>query len=229
MEEILNSPDGTALPSASHTIPLWRILISISLLIIVLLVSCILVCGTNEQCRARIPTLNNLLNSTFVAPFLITALNSLLSLQLFVSVGIYYKTQTKALYWSRLQMLTSIALYVSVVITLFVFPFTNWNYNWANITIIVALVLWMITVLVSLRRFYRHRLDNKRKMLFWSTCMCVMYTLSSVAYIVIRALQNDLLESGLLVSEIICGLGIGGFLLSCLGHIWNLQFKISVP
>jgi len=222
---ILNSPDGTALPAQRHTIPLWRILISISLLIIVLLSSTVLVCSTNEQCRARIPTLNNLLHSTFVAPFLITSLNCLLSLQLFVSVGVYYKTQVKARHWSRLLMLTSILVYVSVVITLFVFPFTDWDKNWANITIIVSLNLWMITLIVCLRRFYRHRIDNKRNKLFFSTGFCIMYTLASLGYIVLRFLQ----ESWLLVTEILSAIAIGGFLMLSLAHIWNLEFSIRVP
>jgi hypothetical protein len=224
---ILNAPDGTALPAAKHTVPLWRILVGISLLIAVLLVSTILVCGTNEQCRARIPTLNNLLHSTFVAPFLITSMNAVLSLQLFISVGIYYKTQRKAPHWSRIVMLTSIMVYVSVVITLFVFPFTDWDGNYANVTIIVSLNLWMIALIVSLRSFYRHRIDNKHKVLFLSKICCLVYALASLAYVLLRVFP--VYEKILLVAEIFSALALGAFLIASLAHIWSLEFSIRVP
>ena len=225
---ILNAPDGGALPPQRYSIPLWRIVVSISLLIIVLLASTVVVCGTNEICRARIPTLSNLLNSTFVAPCLITSLNCLLSLQLFLSMSIFYKTRVKAPYWSRLQMLASTLVYVSVVITLFVFPFTDWSKNWANITIIVSLNVWMAVIIISLRRFYRHRIDSKQNMLFFSTCFCMLYALSSVSYIIIRVVSPEF-EAWLLITEIFSAIAIGGFLVLCLGHVWNLEFSISVP
>jgi len=224
---ILNASDGTALPAARHAIPLWRILVSISLLIGALFISTIVVCGTNTQCRARIPTLNNLLHSTFVAPFLITSMNALLSLQLFISAGIYYKTQHKAPHWSRLLMLTSIMVYVSVVITLFVFPFTDWDRNYANVTILLSLNLWMLTLLAALKSFYRHRIDNKHKILVVSKLCCFVYALASIAYIVLRALSNY--EKSLLVSEIFSALALGGFLVTSVAHIWSLEFSICVP
>lgn len=222
---ILNSPDGTALPVSRHTIPLWRILLSIALFATVLLVSTIVVCTTNEQCRARIPTMSNLLQSTFVSPFLITGLNCLLSLQLFISVGVYYKTQVKARYWSKLVMLTAILLYVSVVVTLFVFPFTDWDRNWANVSILVSLNVWMAMVVIALKRFYRHRIDNKRKLLNASLFCNGLYFLSSLAYVILRQHTED----WLLVSEILSAIAIGGFLVLSLAHIWHLEFSISVP
>lgn len=216
----LNSPDGSMLPPKIHVIPLWRILFSISLLIVLLLISSILVCGTNQVCRAHLPTLNNLLQSSFVSPFLITALNSILSLHLFTSMGIYYKTG------SRLSILSAVIVYISVVITMFVFPFTDWSKNWANITIIVALILWMIITVLALKHFYRHRLVNRRKMLFFSGCTCFLYTCSSIMYIVCRGVGAT--DTLILISEIFSGFGIAGFLMLCVAHIWDLQFKIQV-
>ena len=209
-----------------HRIPLWRILLSISLLVVVLLATSILVCGTNDQCRARLPTLNNLLNSAFVAPFMITALNSVLSLHLFTSVGIYYKTQY------RIQMASAVAVYVSVVITMFVFPFTNWSQNWANVTIIVTLCVWMVITLLALRRFYRHRVLGRRKLLLWSTAAWVIYLGGSLVYIVLRGVEASKASfnasPGILVAEIASGIGLCGFIASCVGHIWDLEFIISV-
>lgn len=226
---ILNSPDGTALPASRHTIPLWRILFSITLFAAVLMVSTVLVCTTNEQCRTRIPTMSNLLHSTFVAPFLITGLNCLLSLQLFVSVGVYYKTQVKARYWSKLLMLAAVFLYISVVLTLFVFPFTDWDRNWANISILASLNLWMLFLIVALKRFYRHRIDNKRKLLAASAFCNGLYFLASLAYIILRFFVRQETEDWLLVTEILSAIAIGGFLVLSLAHIWNLEFSIRVP
>lgn len=206
----------------SHEIPLWRILLGISLLVFILLITSILVCGTNEVCRARLPTLNNLLNSTFVAPFMVTALNSILSLHLFTAMGIYYKTE------NRIQLICAMAVYVSVVITMFVFPFTNWSQNWANVTIIFTLSIWMLVTLLALRRFYRHRINGRRNMLLWSTCMWVLYVTGSVIYIVLRSLPPETAGAGLLIVEIASGIGLCGFLLSCVGHIWDLTFIIKI-
>lgn len=203
-----------------HVIPLWRILAGTCLLIAVLFASSILVCGTNQMCRSRIPTLSNLLDSVFVSPFLVTALNAVLSLHMFTSVSLYYKTG------SRLGMLSAFLVYVSVVITMFVFPFTDWSRNWANVTIIVTLLLWMMITTISLKHFYRHRLDSQKSIMYLSGAIVVLYATSSIAYIVCRAAVAS--ETALLVTEIFSGFGVAGFLILCVAHIWDLQFKIHV-
>ncbi len=122
-------------------------------------------------------------------------------------------------------MVAAALLYISVVVTLFVFPFTDWDRNWANVSILVSLNLWMVFVVIALKRFYRHRIDNKRKLLAASLFCNGLYFLSSLAYVVLRQRTED----WLLVSEILSAIAIGGFLVLSLAHIWNLEFSISVP
>lgn len=207
-----------------YPIKLWKILFSVIILITILLLASIAVCGTNQVCRARVPTLNHLLNSNFVAPFLITALNFLLGLHLAVSNGLYYKTLEKCYYWSKLQLAASVLVYVSIVITMFVFPFTDWEKNWANIAIILALILWMMTTLMTLKRFYRHRLENRRHLLVGSFGATCIYFAGSLGYIVFRAID---LQGWILISEIVSGMGVCGFLVLLVVHIWDLQILIK--
>ena len=54
----------------THEITPARMMIFEFSLVSVLLVSSILVCGTNAQCRAQVPTLGGLLESSLVAPFM---------------------------------------------------------------------------------------------------------------------------------------------------------------
>lgn len=211
-------------PEVEHTISIWRIGISIFFLIIVLVLSSLLVCFTNEQCRSNIPTLNNLLDSTFVAPFIITAMNSLLSLHLVVSIGIHRLTMGKAYIASRVQMVSSILVYVSVVITLFVFPFTSWERIWANITILVTFSFWMCTVIWCLYKYYKYKINLKRKLVTFQLVLMIVYNVSGVGYIIFRFLPN--LIAYLLAIEIVCGMAMLTFLGVSIVHLCEIKIKI---
>jgi hypothetical protein len=211
-------------PETEHAIPIWRVGISIFFLIIVLVLSSFLVCFTNEQCRSNIPTLNNLLDSTFVVPFMVTAMNSLLSLHLVVSIGIHRLTMGKAYIGSRVQMVSSILVYVSVVITLFVFPFTSWERIWANITILVTFSFWMSTVIWCLYKYYKYKINLKRKLVTFQLVLMIVYNVSGIGYIIFRFLPN--LIAYLLAIEIVCGLAMLTFLGVSIVHLCEIKIKI---
>jgi len=208
-----------------HTIPLWRIVVSIFGLIIILLLSTAIVCGTNAVCRSNIPTLGALLDSPLIAPFIVTAMNSVLSLHLFVSMGIYYMTENNGYIVARVQMVSSILVYVSIVVTLFVFPFTSWDRNWANMTIIVALAFWMLNVILCLRKHYKYKANAKRRLVNVQIGICVLYVLLSIAYVILRALP---LSGYLFFVEVGSGLSILTFLTICIAHLWSMSITIDV-
>ncbi len=212
---------------AEHSIPLWRIALSIFSLAILLLFSTVLVCGTNEACRSRLPTLNNLLDSSFVSPFIVSALNSILSLHLFVSVGIYYLTMEKAYVVCRVQMAASILVYISIVITLFVFPITTWDRNVANLTIIAAFAFWMICVILCLRKYYKYKAYYKRNLVNVQLVIAGTYCASSLGYVLIRFIFTSY-PGYLLIFEIFSGLCIMAFLGISIVHICGMSVIVRV-
>lgn len=208
-------------------IPLYRVFLFFILLVVILIITTILVCGTDQTCRKTVPTLNNLLNSALVAPFLVTGLNAILGLHLFVSVGIYYMTQIKTPKWARVVLLTSILTYISIVVTLFVFPFTSWEKDYANYLIILFITLWMLTINICLKIFYEHSLFEKKHLFIWTIGCTSVYIVASLVYIILRSgFPNEL--SGILVVEILSGLSFFIFIVLCLAHIWKMEIKIKI-
>ena len=197
------------------------------LLIIVLATACILVCALDSVCREQVPTLNNLLKSPMVMPFLITMLNLTFAMQLFVSIGVYYMTQLKTPKWSKLVMITSIFTFVSIGITLFIFPWTSWEKDYANYLIILFVTLWMLTVVTCLKIHYEHSLYAKRHLYLWTLGCTGVYVISSLVYIILRSgFPSEL--SGILVVEIFGGLAFFIFLVLCLAHIWKMEIRIKI-
>lgn len=208
-------------------VPLSRVFLFVIALIVSLAFSSILVCATDSQCRDKVPTLNNLLKSPMVMPFLITALNAVLGLHVFVSIGIYYMTQLKTPKWAKLVVLTSALTYISVVITLFVFPFTMWEKDYANYLIITFGSLWMLTIITCLKIHYHHSLFAKKYLYIWTLGCAGVYIVSSLVYFILRTgFPTEL--SGILVVEIFAGLAFFGFLILTLGHIWKMEIIIKI-
>lgn len=208
-----------------RSIPLWRVVLSIFGLVLVLLASIALVCGTDAQCRSRIPTLGELLNSPMVAPFIVTVINSILSLHLLVSIGIYYKTEDDGYIVARVQMASSVVVYVSMVITLFVFPFTSWDRNWANVSIVVALAFWMLMIVLCLRKHYRYKASPRRKLVNLQIVLLVLYVLWSIVYVSLRFFPVSIY---LLISEIGSGGCVLAFLLACIVHLWTMELQVII-
>ncbi len=217
-------PFDLDLDVTEYDIPIWRIAISSFALVILLFLSTILVCGTNQQCRERIPTLDNLIDSNFVAPFIVSAIYSLLSLHLIVSNGIYYLTNERAFIACKVQFLASVCVYISTAITLFVFPITDWDKNWANQSVLLAIAFWMICVIVCLRTHYRYKAHWKRYYVKFQIILAVLYCGFSIGYTVLRFFPQ--FASWLLISEISIGVTIILFLALLIMHIFSVTLKI---
>ena len=209
-----------------YDIPIWRIAISSFALVILLFLSTILVCGTNQQCRERIPTLDNLLDSNFVAPFIVSAIYSLLSLHLIVSNGIYYLTNERAFIACKVQFMSSVLVYISTAITLFVFPVTDWDSNWANLSVLVAIFFWMICVIVCLRTHYKYKAHWKRYYVKFQIIIATLYCGFSIGYTVLRFFPQ--FASWLLIMEISIGISIILFLGFSIMHVFSVKLKIVV-
>ncbi len=220
----MKSFDDLDLDVKEYSIPIWRIAISSFALVILLFLSTILVCGTNMQCRERIPTLDNLLDSNFVAPFIVSAIYSVLTLHLIVSNGIYYLTNERAFIACKIQFLASVLVYISTAITLFVFPITDWDRNWANFGVLLAIAFWMICVLICLRTHYKYKAHYKRYYVKFQIIIAVLYIGFSIGYAVLRFLPQ--FASWLLIMEISIGVTIILFLGFSIMHIFSLQLKI---
>lgn len=224
MEEGLEKPfvgfDMNRLHSAAG-VQTWKVFIFLFGLIAFLVGASAIICGTDEKCMNNIPTVRNMLNSTFATPFIVSGLNAALGVHLVTSTFLYYTTLVKSPYWSFLQFVFAIIMYTTCIVTLFVLPFTGWMNNWANISILVALILWMLCVQVSLKR------NRKPIVILFSTMMLLAVCI--LIYIVVRAVP-DIPEPGrdvgILVVELIGALSVTVFMCVCITHIYSMSIHI---
>lgn len=209
---------------AIHLRRLFLILIGI---IIILTISSILVCSTNSPCNHTIPTLNNLLNVILVAPYVITEINVIFWFHILVSACLYYMTHAHSPRWSRVQFISSLLIYFSIILTLFILPFTTWDNDYANYLIILSIIVWMISVILALQKSYRHIEGGKQWWVLWNITCCIVYIASSLVYMILRTFFSAEL-SGILAVEISSGLSFVLFLSVCVIHIWHLEFFIKI-
>ena len=204
--------------------PLWGLFLFFLVTIVGFFIATILVCALNVSCRELIPTLNNLLDSPLVAPFVIIAINTVLLLYWIVGMGIYFMTRERSPYWSKLQLLSSYATLFAVILTLFVFPFTSWNKNYANYLLILIIGIWMFFNLMCLKQFYRH--EPEKRILICHFAIWILYIFTSGAYAVLRIFFQQNL-SAILAIEICNGLAIVAFLAVAVFCIWKMKIIIK--
>lgn len=216
-------------PNYGVTTKLWRMLAVLLVIVIILFFTSMILCFTNNQCRNHIPTVSNMLNSTFSAPFITSGMNAALGIHLITASGIYYMTEYNAFLWSWMQMFMACGMYLSIIITMFVFPFTGWETNWANLSIIITAALWMVCAIVALWRYYNRKISRKQKLVRWNFALFVVFLLCAISYIVVRAVPLDIVpkDDGILVIEIIGGISFFCFMILCVIHIASLQISIK--
>lgn len=225
----LNEFDEQNNPSFGVTTKLWRLLAVLILIMVVLFITSMILCFTNDQCRNHIPTVSNMLNSTFSAPYLTSGMNAALGLHLITSTGIYYMTEHNAFLWSYLQIFFALSMYLCVIITLLVYPFTGWETNWANLSIILTTIMWMTCVAVALWRHYNRKMSWKQRLVRWNVMFLVLFLLCSIVYIVLRSVHMHIVpkDDGILVVEIMGGISFFFFMILCVVHIAGLQISIN--
>lgn len=204
-ESILAEDEGT---QQSKGYALWKVMLVLIGLACFLFMSSAILCGINVECRNHIPTLHNLMNSTFSTPFVVSGMNAVLGLHFISSVSLYQLTEARTRYWSLLQVGLACCIYLSTIITLFVFPFTGWEMDWANLSIIISTMLWQSVVVLCLWRHYAVH-ASRRTLLKWSIACIVLYASCSLIYIVLRGVQTLSLvarDDGMMVVEIVAGL-----------------------
>lgn len=217
-----------------HRIPVWKLLAALVGLVMLMLVSAIAVCYGNDQCaRTQVPSVHNLLNSTFATPFVITGINFAIKLHFITAMTLYYRAQSSSPYYAVLQVVAAVCMYVSIGVTLYVFPLIHdWTRDWAGIAVILFMTLWMGLAYLGMRRFYRWRIVIDKKHRFvrrYSFALFLLYVacgITHVVLIVVGALPPQQLEIGLFVTELVGGLAILGFLATCIVHIWEMKIVL---
>lgn len=232
MDKRLTDFDELNQPRFKTVTKLWRLLALLVMVICMLCLTSIIICATNNQCRNHIPTVSNMLNSTLVAPFITGGLYGTLGLHLVIASGFYYMLHQQHPYWSYLQLFFADTIYLSVIITMLVYPFTGWQMNWAIVTILVTVALWMLIVLLSLIRYYQRRTSAKQRLVKFNGILCLLYIVCSIIYIVLRGIPDLGIiprDDGILVVEIIGGLSFFLFMILCVIHIGGLEIQIRNP
>lgn len=216
-DELLVEPKS----DPASLIKLWKIFLVLFGLIVFLFISSAIICGTDAKCVNYIPTVKNMLNSTFATPFIVSGLDAALGVHFITSTFLYFSTSIRAPYWSLLQILSAVLTYATCIITLFVLPFSGWANNWANVATLVMLVLWMAFAQISLKR-------NRHSIGLLLGCM-MLYIVCVIIYIVVRAVPDIPLagrDIGILVVEIMGGLALVVFVCICISHIYRMSIKI---
>ena len=207
-----------------HGTSLWKILAIFVVLIVLLFGISALTCAIANTCRNYVPTVQNMLTSPFAVPFVVSGMNAVWIMHLIIVVGIYSKTAARAPIWARFQVLEAVFVYASVAITALVFPWTGWSGNWANVAIIVNVSLWMIMCTVCVRGIYRDRISSKRHLVWWNVGCAAAFIVSSIGYVIVRAVGTS---TGVLVTEIVCGLTFMMFMVVCAAHVSSVKIQIE--
>ena len=148
-----------------------------------------------------------------------------LTIQIRISVGLYYFLKNRAPAWSRLQLFMCLGIYLSIVITLFVFPFTTWDRNWANVSILGTFFAWMGSSTTGLWKYYRLRHDSRRQLVLFQIMTTCVFGVGIIVYFVLRFFPDYV--SWLLISEIGNGLCILGYLVMTGMHLWRIVIEIK--
>lgn len=218
-EFLLNVEDG---PTKEIQIPLFRLIFVLVLIVASFFTFSAILCFAKDECKNNVPSLHNMLNSMFSAPFIVTALNTVLSIHGILVVALYGKTHFKSYYGSRLQIISAILLYILIAITLFVFPYMP-SINYASILIILGLAMWQVAVLITLKNYYQGHL--RPKYMFPSGLMFGVYVLSACVYVGLKfSFQNEL---GIMIVELICGFSVFSFLILLMYHVGNINIVIK--
>lgn len=208
----------------------WKCCLYLVIIIVMLFFTSLITCVTNDECRNHIPTVNNMLNSTLVAPYIDGGLYASLGLHLLVVTGLYHMICPKFPYYAYMQLFFASCIYLSIIITMLVFPFTRWQSNWANLSILVSTTLWMTLVWISLFRYYRARpMSSKSVLTKFNALSLVLFFLCALIYIVLRSTHLHIVpkDDGILVVEIVGGLAFLAYMILCAIHIGSGQIQIS--
>ena len=216
----------------SKEIPLYSLLILLVIIIVIMIGSSAIVCFTDDTCKDRIPTTTNMLNSTFTSAFLVTGMNAALAAHGIVVAGIFYRAKHRSHAWASAQVIIAVFVHASACISIFVASKTGWNQDWANVSTILALALWMICVQFALRAVYRDRIAKQRNLLRASLVVFILYTIVCIIYVVLRAVPVDKYvnekskQVGILVSEILTAITLVAYNFLTVLHTRHVRLSI---
>lgn len=183
-------------------IPIYKILLVLFICIVLFYLCSIVVCVTNKECVQQVPDVHNLLNSTITTPYIVTGINSLVGLHIIVVFALYLKTE------SFMQLLVALAMYASIGLIFFIFPFSSYN-NYGNIALTLTTLAWMIVVLFVLQR----EIKTQTYMFYSALILFFMYTALMITHIALKfAFYIGGGHIAMLIIEIMSALSMGGFL-----------------
>jgi hypothetical protein len=216
-------------------ISIWKIVTMFLIALVGILLAAGIVCGTNDQCRNHIPTVQNMLNSHLAGPFITTAINIMQLIHIILSLSVFYMCKDKAQHWSILQILVASLFHFALLLTLFLVTFLGWDRNWSNVVALIVWMLWMLLVMKCLKKYHKYRVQRVEvSLLKWNWVCLLLYSISVVVYIVFRAISPDKLDfkgkdGVILSSEILGGLAGIVFIVLLVFHTRKVLFNMHAP
>lgn len=212
----------------SDWIKVWKILATIATFGIIAILTGIIICTISDDCRNHIPTMSNMLNATITSPYVVFGMTS----GMFVHGGtvfcLFGMTKDHVWIWSWAQVIFAGLTCICLLITMFVFPFTGWERNWANVSVILCVILWMITIMVCLYRYYRRKIQRKRVTLRFLLFFFSLFVACVIVYVVLRSIGSLHIvpkDDGILVVELVGGISFFLFEALCIFQIVKLELQ----
>lgn len=182
-------------------------------------------CATSGSCSTnKIPSLFALVYSMDTSLLTISALCCLMGIHFVLNWALIHRLKESTVFINILLMLTGLGLYVMVFVSLIV---PQWFITFIPMSVTA---LWAVLVMLGLRSFFLVN-EGKKKMFYFSTLLCTVYTLSVVLYIAFSAVPYEMVpqkDIGILVLEIVMASSLVAFCLSLLYYIRGVTFTVGV-
>jgi len=227
--------DSQSFVDRMNGLTIWKVIVVFLVTLVIILLTASIVCGTNDQCRNHIPTIQNMLNSHLASPFVVTAVNMMQFVHMTLALAVFYMCRDKARYWSILQLLSASLFHMTLLLTLFLVTFLGWDRNWTNVASIVTWIFWMLLVMKCLKKYHKYRIQRiEVTLLKYNWIALLFFFISTIVYVVFRALSPTRLDfqgkdTAVLVAEIIGGISTMGFIVLLIYHIRKVTFNMYAP
>jgi len=201
----------------------WIIVLLIAVFV-VLAITVGIRCSMTHACHVHeVPSVALLLNSTETSLLTVTGLNTLIAMHAVLTGSTSYMIKDNSCMAAAGMIMSAIALYVMIYFALI---FTQW---YIGLVPIVCMILWCITVVHGLHRFYMTH--PTRKLFFLSLFLCIVFSVSSVLYIAFSAVPYELVP-GKDIAIFVCELSLVVtcllFALVLIFHIRRLSYILQV-
>jgi len=215
-------------------VPMYKYLVYLCILFILCVVVGIGACAADNECKPHLPTLNNMMNSTFSSRVINTGVHAAIAAHILIVVSLYHCTSHLTPSWSRIQALLAVITYLVFAVDMLVGSFTGWKSDWGNMTVIIFFGAWIASATMAIRSMYHNAIGKERLLLRISTSVVVLYIVCTIIYIVLESIPVLGYPSprnravGILIIQLFIGLSTLIYLILVTIHIRRVHWIVFI-